>query len=105
MFQIASSFPGWRHLAAGQLLWNLAAERQANDELAKEVSFLLGAGELVPAEVVVDLLVKALKSTALHSPPEDKVAGFLISGFPRDISQARIFQERVSESSWAEAEV
>ena len=90
--RVASDFPGWRPISCGQLLWSLVAQHEANDELAKEVGFLMRNGDMVPSEVTVDLLSKAMKTT----PAEERLEGFLVSGFPRDVSQCRLFEERVS---------
>ena len=45
-------------------------------------------GELVPAEVTVNLLKKAIDSNS-------NTHGFLIDGFPRKLDQAHIFDQTV----------
>lgn len=65
---------GYEHLSAGDLL---RAERESGSELADMINTYIKEGKIVPAEVTVGLLRKAMDSSAT-----DK---FLVDGFPRDL--------------------
>lgn len=65
---------GYEHLSAGDLL---RAERESGSELADMINTYIKEGKIVPAEVTVGLLRKAMDSSNT-----DK---FLVDGFPRDL--------------------
>ena len=67
-----------RHLSTGELLRKEIAE---GTELGKKAKSLIDAGALVPDEVVEGMIDNAFKTT-------EGVAGFLLDGFPRNLSQA-----------------
>ena len=65
------------HLSTGDML---RAEITAGTELGKKMSSIMAKGELVPDEVVIEMIaakIDAAKGTA----------GFLFDGFPRAVSQ------------------
>jgi adenylate kinase len=65
------------HLSTGDML---RAEITAGTELGKKMSSIMAKGELVPDEVVIEMIadkIDAAKGTA----------GFLFDGFPRTVSQ------------------
>lgn len=62
------------HLSAGDLL---RAERESGSELAEMINTNIKEGKIVPAEVTVGLLRKAMQTSG-----KDK---FLVDGFPRDL--------------------
>lgn len=64
----------YEHLSAGDLL---RAERESGSELADMINTYIKEGKIVPAEVTVGLLRKAMDSSST-----DK---FLVDGFPRDL--------------------
>lgn len=70
---------GIEHIAAGDLL---RAEVQAASPLGEQVQDYLRRGELVPDELVIDLLMPRVLEAA-HS------GGYLLDGFPRSVGQAR----------------
>lgn len=69
---------GWEHVSTGDLL--RAARREGTDLGAKAQRYM-DAGELVPDELILDLVREHLKGIA----PE---AGILFDGFPRTTAQA-----------------
>lgn len=72
------------------------AEEENNNnvdlEQRRKVKVDMESGELVSEVLVLDLL-----ETAMRSYHPDK-AGFILVGFPRDISQAQLFEARFSVS-------
>jgi adenylate kinase len=60
----------------------LRAEVAAGTELGRKAKEIMAAGELVPDDVMIDLIHKRL------SEP-DCARGFILDGFPRTIAQAR----------------
>lgn len=69
---------GWEHVSTGDLL---RAARRDGTELGKKAQGFMDAGELVPDELILDLVRDHLKGVA----PE---AGILFDGFPRTTAQA-----------------
>ncbi len=65
------------HLSTGDML---RAEIAANTELGKKMNSIMSKGELVPDEVVIELIAKKIDSTKGS-------AGFLFDGFPRTVAQ------------------
>jgi adenylate kinase len=69
---------GMLHLSSGDIF---RAERAAGSELGRKLAGYMDAGELVPDEIVVDVMAKAMTG--------DKAAqGLLLDGFPRTVAQA-----------------
>lgn len=66
------------HVAAGDLL---RAEIAAQTDLGRQVSDLVTRGELVPDQLVLDLVVPRLLAAAA-------AGGFIVDGFPRSAGQA-----------------
>ena len=69
-----SSDHGFIHLSAGDLL---RAERDSGSEMAAKINQYMVEGKLVPGEVAVQLMKKAIDSN------KGKHKKFLIDGFPR----------------------
>lgn len=69
---------GWEHVSTGDLL---RAARREGTELGAKAQGYMDAGELVPDELILDLVREHLKGIA----PE---AGILFDGFPRTTAQA-----------------
>lgn len=67
------------HVATGDLLRAAAAART---ELGSKAKACIDAGELVPDELVLELLRHRLSQ-------EDARAGFVMDGFPRNVPQAK----------------
>ena len=78
---------GLVHLSTGDLL---RAAVGAETELGKEAKSYMDAGNLVP-----DKLVLALVRERLEQP--DAAAGFLLDGFPRNVSQAEALDADIGD--------
>jgi adenylate kinase len=70
---------GIPHVATGDLLRAAVA---AGTELGRKAKSYMDAGELVPDELVLELLRRRLSE-------EDARAGFVMDGFPRNVPQAK----------------
>ncbi|KAI6191949.1 Adenylate kinase isoenzyme 1 [Aphelenchoides bicaudatus] len=81
---------GLTHLSSGDLL---RAEVKSGSPLGTQLTKIMEAGELVPMDVVLDLVKDAmLKAVAKGSK------GFLIDGYPREVSQGEQFEAEISPS-------
>ncbi|CAM6022048.1 unnamed protein product [Sphagnum balticum] len=76
---------GFLHLSAGDLLRD---EVKRKSELGKKCEQLMKDGKLVPADVPLSLLSKAMKDA-------NNAKGYLIDGFPRALDQAQAFDKLV----------
>jgi len=80
---------GLSHLSSGDLL---RAELESGSPRAGQLKKIMEAGELVPLEVVLDLIKEAmLKEVAKGSK------GFLIDGYPREVKQGQQFESEILE--------
>ncbi|XP_023332154.1 adenylate kinase isoenzyme 1 isoform X2 [Eurytemora carolleeae] len=77
---------GYVHLAAGELLRH---EVMSGSKRGLQLYKLMEMGELVPVEVVLDLLSEAMASKVTGS------SGFLIDGYPLDLEEAEKFEKQV----------
>jgi adenylate kinase len=68
---------GLLHLSSGDIL---RRERAAGSALGKKAQKFMDSGELVPDEVIVEMMAGAIKKTAQ--------TGFVLDGFPRTVNQA-----------------
>lgn len=73
-----SEILGSRHIAAGDLL---RAEVAAQTELGKHVAGLMANGDLVPDDVILNLVLPAVEDAAAGP-------GYVLDGFPRTVAQA-----------------
>jgi len=78
MCELSEQQLGWTHLSAGDLL---RAERALNGANAKLIEEYITAGKIVPVEITVKLLQKAMDEVIQAT---GKV-NFLIDGFPRSV--------------------
>jgi adenylate kinase len=76
-----------RHLSTGDML---RAEISAGTELGKKMSSIMSKGELVPDEVVIEMIAAKIDSTK-------GVAGFLFDGFPRTVAQTEELEKMLNE--------
>ncbi|MEM6426794.1 MAG: adenylate kinase [Cyanobacteria bacterium P01_C01_bin.73] len=67
------------HISMGDILRSAVAEKT---ELGKKAAFYMNAGELVPDELILDLMRDRLDKSDTAS------AGWVLDGFPRNVSQA-----------------
>lgn len=70
---------GLCHISSGDLL------REAQGDLKKEVDKFMSKGDLVPDELIVRILKERLSKGVCES-------GFILDGFPRNVSQAEILK-------------
>jgi adenylate kinase len=68
---------GLFHLSSGDIL---RQESSAGTELGKKAQRYMDSGELVPDEIIVEIMMGAIKKA-----PQ---AGFVLDGFPRTVNQA-----------------
>ena len=78
---------GWVHVSTGDLL---REARAAGTELGKEADTYMSAGQLVPNELVIGILLERI------SQP-DAAGGFILDGFPRNLAQAIALDEALAE--------
>lgn len=71
------------HIATGDMFREAASR---GTELGKRLAKLLGRGELVPDELVIEVVKERLSQ-------DDTKEGFILDGFPRTIPQARALDE------------
>jgi adenylate kinase len=84
--RIVSDF-NFTHLSTGDLL---RSEVEKGSSIGRELEEIMQQGKLVPSETVVALLKDAMMEKG-NSP------GFLIDGFPRELYQAKLFEDDVCE--------
>jgi adenylate kinase len=75
--RLAARF-GVRHIAAGD---HLRAEARAGTPLGRQIADFQERGDLVPDQIVVDMLIPAVVEAAAHG-------GYILDGFPRSLTQA-----------------
>jgi adenylate kinase len=73
-----AAWSGARHIAAGDLL---RAEAGAGGPLGREIAACQARGDLVPDQVVLDVLIPAVVEAAA-------AGGYILDGFPRTLPQA-----------------
>nr|XP_022325280.1 adenylate kinase isoenzyme 5-like isoform X1 [Crassostrea virginica] len=78
---------GFTHLSTGDLL---RAEVQSGTPRGKNLVEIMQKGELVPMDVVLDLLKESISAKA------DSSKGFLIDGYPREMDQGVKFEEQIT---------
>ncbi|EQD39470.1 adenylate kinase, partial [mine drainage metagenome] len=74
---------GLDHIAPGDML---RQHRDQGTELGQMALAYMGAGKLVPDEIIVNMIRRRLEDE-----PGD--VGFVLDGFPRTLAQARALQE------------
>ena len=78
---------GIPHISTGDIF---RANIKNNTELGKKAKGYMDAGQLVPDELVVDLVVDRIKE-------QDCFKGFILDGFPRTIPQAESLDAALSK--------
>jgi adenylate kinase len=68
---------GMIHLSSGDIL---RAERKAGTELGQKAQSYMDSGELVPDDLIIDMMIGAIKKAP--------ASGYVLDGFPRTIAQA-----------------
>lgn len=80
---------GYTHLSSGDLLRD---EVKSGSPRGQQLNAMMEKGELVPLNVVLDLLKEAM----LGNLP--KSHGFLIDGYPREVAQGQEFEKQIKEA-------
>ena len=75
------------HLSTGDML---RAEITAGTELGKKMSAIMATGELVPDEVVIEMIAAKIDSAK-------GVKGFLFDGFPRTVAQTGALEKMLNQ--------
>jgi adenylate kinase len=73
-----AAWSGVRHIAAGDLL---RAQARAEGPLGREIAACQARGDLVPDQIVLDVLTPAVVEAAARG-------GYILDGFPRTLPQA-----------------
>lgn len=68
---------GVAHLSSGDIL---RAERAAGSELGKKAQGYMDRGDLVPDDLIIDMMIGAIKKAS---------KGYVLDGFPRTVNQAQ----------------
>jgi adenylate kinase len=84
--RLASDY-GLAHIATGDMLRSAIT---AGTELGKRVKPILESGELVPDDLMIDLIRERLEQ-------EDTEDGFILDGFPRTMRQAEALDSMLAE--------
>ena|ERR1700694_368267 len=84
--RIASDY-GLAHIATGEMLRKAIA---AGTELGRRVKPILESGELVPDDLMIELIRERLQQ-------DDAQEGFVLDGFPRTMTQAEALDTMLSE--------
>jgi adenylate kinase len=84
--RLASDY-GLAHIATGDMLRSAIT---AGTELGKRVKPILESGELVPDDLMIDLIRERLEQ-------EDTEDGFILDGFPRTMPQAEALDSMLAE--------
>lgn len=79
---------GFKHISLGDIL---REEVKQGTPVGKECSKIMKEGKLVPVNLTLELLKKAMTESK-------NASGYILDGFPRAISQARAFQKQVHSS-------
>jgi adenylate kinase len=78
-----AAWSGARHIAAGDLL---RAQAQAEGPLGREIAACQARGDLVPDQIVLDVLTAVVVEAAADG-------GYILDGFPRTLPQAQAAAE------------
>ncbi len=68
----------------------LRANRKAGTELGQKAQKFMDAGELVPDQLIIDMIKEELKKPELSK-------GYILDGFPRTVNQAESLDKLLSE--------
>jgi len=82
-----AAWSGGRHIAAGDLL---RAEARAEGRLGREIADCQARGDLVPDQIVIDVLTPAVVAAAA-------AGGYILDGFPRSLPQATAAAELAAQ--------
>lgn len=78
---------GVQHLSSGDIL---RRQRANGTELGKKAQSYMDAGQLVPDQIIVEMMIDAIEET--------QRAGFVLDGFPRTVNQAAELDKALAQS-------
>ena len=78
-----------KHLSSGDIF---RATRTSESELSDKLAEYMDAGKLVPDEIVVEMMAKAIASA-------DGPNGLLLDGFPRTVAQAEALDKQLADAN------
>ncbi|MDJ0704506.1 MAG: adenylate kinase [Leptolyngbyaceae cyanobacterium MO_188.B28] len=87
---LLSKFCQVPHISTGDILRSAVAEKT---DLGQKAEAFMSAGELVPDELILDLILERLSQS-------DAVQGWILDGFPRNVPQAQFLDgllEKISQ--------
>ena len=79
---------GMVHLSSGDIF---RAEKTSGSELGRKLAEYMSAGELVPDDMVVEIMAKAVTNA-------DGEAGLMLDGFPRTVPQAEALDGQLARA-------
>lgn len=79
---------GMAHLSSGDIF---RAEKSSGSDLGRKLAQFMDAGQLVPDQIVVEMMAKAITSC-------DTPAGLLLDGFPRTVAQAQALDAQLDQA-------
>jgi adenylate kinase len=79
---------GMVHLSSGDIF---RAEKAGGSDLGRQLAEYMGAGQLVPDDIVVKVMANAITKA-------DADAGLLLDGFPRTVPQAEALDEQLDQA-------
>ena len=77
---------GYVHISTGDILRDMS---KSNDDLGKQIKELLKKGDLIPDEIVYAAIEKRLSDKDLNN-------GYILDGFPRNLEQAKEYDQILS---------
>lgn len=78
---------GMVHMSSGDIL---RAERKAGSELGQKAQSYMDSGALVPDDLIIDMMIKAIK--------EAPASGYVLDGFPRTVAQGDGLDEALANA-------
>jgi len=85
--RLADAF-GMAHLSSGDIF---RAEKASGSDLGATLDQYMSAGKLVPDDIVVAMMAKAITSN-------DSAGGLLLDGFPRTVAQAEALDAQLAQA-------
>lgn len=75
------------HISTGDILREKASE---DSELGRDINYKINNGIFVSDELIIDILKERIQK-------EDCINGYILDGFPRNVSQAEAYQKMLQE--------
>lgn len=85
--QVLAQANGIPHISTGDILRQAVAEKT---ELGKKAQTFMDQGELVPDQLILDLVQERLNQS-------DTLKGWILDGFPRTVSQATFLEDLLQQ--------